>query len=451
MTQTNTRPIIPENASVATSLSKDGLYQAPDLSQSTIWGRVAIAGGTVGFGGLVLTLGAMATQYRLNYFSVDNAIVNGQTIEVRSPIEGSISSFEVKPGSEVQTGQVLAKVKPAATIDTTTVKLEGELNVLRSKQTQTQQTLSLLNSQLSGLAQQEFQLITQQDQITAQGQSVNVAKVSAATIDLRQNDAHINSATAKVTAAKVDYDRYAELAAQGGISQQKVSQMKAIWDVAEADLAQANAAKASAVASIDALQDAAPLPVLSMPLQAQRLSLTQMIQDQTANLNRLAAEITAQQLQLKVHQAELKLKSAETELKAPIQGKVFRTASTLGEQVNRSTPLMTVVDCQNRWVEAFIPANQVSRINRSQPVQILVEGKSQPMMGEIESLNGVNPDELKQQTQAVFPMVPTNLNGQVPAHVIVKLINNQDIPITQNMCGIGQSVKITFSTQGISL
>ncbi len=423
-------------------------YKAPDLSRSTIWGRLAVTGGSLGFGVAVLGISAASFQYRLSYFSVENAIINGSTIDLRSPADGSISAFEVKTGQEVQAGQVLAKIKPLAINDTLGVKLQGELDVLRSQQHQIQQTLSLLNTQLRGLDQQEFQFTAQQQQLTAQGQSVNTAKVSAATLELDQHQAQIESAMAQAKAARVDYDRYAALAKEGGISEQKVSQVRAIWESAEAEVARTKAAQLAAAASIETLQEEAPVPLLTAShyLQNQRINLMQAVQDQTASLNRLATEIAAKQTQLKAEQAVQTLRSLDINLQAPSDGKVFQTNSNMGEQVNRSTPLMTVVDCKNRWIEAFVPSEQATRFNRSKPVNVQISGKPEALSGQIESINGVNPDELKRQSQAVFPIVPANLSAQMPMRVVVKLKDNQDIPATQNMCGIGQSVKLTFST-----
>ena len=428
-------------------------YNPPDLSHSTIWGRVAITGGALGFGLSVLGVSIASVHYRLNYFSVDNAVVNGQTLELRSPIDGVVSAFDAQPGRVVDSGQVLVRVKPVVVSDTVAIKLQGEIEVLRSQQTQVQQTLALLNTQLIGLDQQDSQFTLQQEQIANRDRSVNAAKVSAGLTGFGEYQALIDSAMAKATAAQVEYDRYATLAAEGGISQQKVAQMKAIWQSAEADVVHATAAKKTAESTLEALREEAPVPILtaSNAIQNQRLILIQTIQDQTATLGKLSTEISAKQAQLKVDQANLALRSKDTELKAPSSGTVFQTASSLGEQVNRSTPLITVVDCKSRWIEAFVPASQASRINRSKPVQVQIETQGQktpPFSGKIESLNGVNPDELKHQAQAVFPIVPANLNAQMPARVVVKLNANQDIPANQTMCGIGQSVKLTFSTQG---
>ena len=256
MTQLQVPPIAP---SPSITDEKLPTYQAPDLSKSTPLGRLTIAGGSLGFGVLVLTASGWAVQSRVNYFTVDNAIINAKTVELRSPQEGSVVEFNVQPGSEVMAGQIMARIKPTIEAEAATLKLKAELDLLNTQKSQAQQTLVLLNSQLNSLEQQELQLISQQSYLDNHGRSVNQAKVQAATVDLFQYQATIDSAITKATAAKIEYDRYLSLAAEGGISQQKVAQIKAIWDSTQADVVKAKAAKVSARASIVALEQEAPI------------------------------------------------------------------------------------------------------------------------------------------------------------------------------------------------
>ena len=437
-------PIVPSSITSNTSI-----YHPPDLSKSTLLGRLAIASGSLGFGALVLTASAWAMQSRMLYFTVDNAVVNAKTVELRSPQEGSIVEFNVKPGSEVVAGQIMAKIKPSLEIQAATLKLKGDLDLLNDQKRQVEQTLVLLNTQLNGIAQQELQLTSQQSNLDNHGRSVNDAKVQAATIDLSQYQAEIDAAVIKAKAAKIDYNRYAALASEGAISQQKVAQIKAVWDGTETDVVKANAAKVSAQASIRALEQEAPIDSLAATssLQGQRINVIQSIQEQKVKISTLSTEIISKQAQLKVQQTETQNQLEEAQIKTPINGRVYQTTSDKGEHVSRSSPLMSVVDCESRWVEVFIPASEVNRIDRSQPVHIIPVGSSQQLSGTIESINGINPDELKHQSQAVFPIVPSNSNGQVPARVVIKFKNIKELPNVQNMCGVGQSLKVTFSTQ----
>ncbi len=443
-------PIVPSSIAPKNS----SIYHPPDLSKSTLLGRLVIAGGSLAFGALVLTASGWAVQSRMRYFTVDNAVVNAKTVELRSPQEGSIVEFNVEPGSEVVAGQVMAKVKPTEVKPTieaevATLKLKADLDLLNAQKSQVQQTLVVLNTQLNGIAQQELQLTSQQSYIDNHGRSINNAKVKAATIGLSQYQAAIDAAVIKAKADEIEYNRYAALASEGAISQQKVSQIKAVWDGTQADVVKANAAKVSAKASIIALEQEAPIDSLAETsvLQGQRISVMQSIQEQTVKISTLSTEIIGKQAQLKVQQTQTQNQLEETQIKTPINGRVYRTTIDKGEHVSRSSPLMSVIDCESRWVEVFIPASEANRIDRSQPVHIIPVGLSQQLSGTIESINDINPDELKHQSQTVFPIVPSNSNGQVPARVVIKFKNIKELPNVQNMCGVGQSLKVTFSTQ----
>ena len=446
MPELQVRPSLPPSIESKNS----SIYQPPDLSKSTLLGRLAIAGGSLGFGALVVTASAWAVRSRILYFTVDNAVVNAKTVELRSAQEGSIIEFNVQPGSEVIAGQIVAKIKPTIEAEAATLKLKTELDLLDTQKSQVQQTLVLLNTQINSLEQQELQMISQQSDIDNHGRSVNKAKVEAATINLLQYQATIDAAITKATAAKIDYGVYSSLAAEGGISQQKVAQTKAVWDAAQADVVKANAAKVSAQASIVALEQEAPIDSLAATssLQGERINIMHSIQEQTVKISTLTTEIIGKKVQLKVQQTEAKNQLEDAQIKTPINGRVYRTTSDQGEHVSRSSPLMSIVDCQSRWAEVLIPASEVNRIDRSKPVQINPVGSSQQLSGKVESINGINPDELKRQSQAIFPIVPTNSNAQVPARVVIKFKNIEELSNVQNMCGVGQSLKITFSTQG---
>ncbi len=95
-------PQVKPSVSPSIASRNSSIYQSPDLSKSTLLGRLTIAGGSLGFGALILMASAWAVQSRIRYFTVDNAVFDTKTVELRSPQDGSIVEFNVKPGSEVE-------------------------------------------------------------------------------------------------------------------------------------------------------------------------------------------------------------------------------------------------------------------------------------------------------------------------------------------------------------
>jgi membrane fusion protein, multidrug efflux system len=365
-------------------------------------------------------------------------------MEVQSTLEGNITAFNVQPGATIKAGNVLAMIEPIVTEDVLSLKLQGEIDLLKAQKVQVLETQALLQRQSAGLEQQLTQLTNQRQQLGTQNQSINRAKVNAATVALGQQKAQIVSAVAKAAAAKIDYERYAALAAEGVISQQKVSQVNAVWQAMEAEVLQTKAALTAAEAQLETIER--EIPEVIIPTSDQQVSLSQNLQAQSAKIQTLTTEIASKQAQLKAYQSDRAKNGRVKAIKALTDGVVYRTTAHVGESVSRTTPMMTVIDCKTRWVEALLPASQVNRINRSKPVQVMIAGQVAAFSGQVESISGVNPDELKRQPQAIVPVTPDNLNGQIPARVVVKLEQPQAFPPEQNMCGVGQSVKLTFST-----
>jgi membrane fusion protein, multidrug efflux system len=444
MSQLKVRPPQPIDPSVrALPEAIELQYQAPNLSQGSNLERLAMATGSIGFGALVITIAVLSVQSRMSYITVENGIVNAKTMEVQSTLEGNITAFNVQPGATIKAGNVLAMIEPIVTEDVLSLKLQGEIDLLKAQKVQVLETQALLQGQSAGLEQQLTQLTDQRQQLATQNQSINRAKVNAATVALGQQKAQIVSAVAKAAAAKIDYERYAALAAEGVISQQKVSQVNAVWQAMEAEVLQTKAALTAAEAQMETIDRA--IPEVIIPTSDQHVSLSQNLQAQSAKIQTLTTEIASKQAQLK-DQSERAKNGQVKALKARIDGVVYRTTAHVGESVSRTTPMVTVIDCKTRWIEALLPASQVNRINRSKPVQVMIAGQVAAFSGQVESISGVNPDELKRQPQAIVPVTPDHLNGQIPARVVVKLEQPQAFPPEQNMCGVGQSVKLTFST-----
>jgi membrane fusion protein, multidrug efflux system len=444
MPQLKVRPPQPIDPSVrALPEAIELQYQAPNLSQGSNLERLAMATGSIGFGALVITIAVLSVQSRMSYITVENAIVNAKTMEVQSTLEGNITAFNVQPGATIKAGNVLAMIEPIVTEDALSLKLQGEIDLLKAQKVQVLETQALLQGQSAGLEQQLAQLTDQRQQLASQNQSINRAKVNAAIVALGQQKAQIVSAVAKAAAAKIDYERYAALAAEGVISQQKVSQVNAVWQAMEAEVLQTKAALTAAEAQVETIER--EIPEVIVPTSDQQVSLSQNLQAQSAKMQTLTTEIASKQAQLTAYQADRAKNGQIKAIKALTDGVVYRTMAHVGESVSRTTPMVTFIDCKSRWIEALVPAGQANRINRSQPVQVMLSGKSSPVTGQVESISGVNPDELKRQPQAIVPVTPENLNSQIPARVVVKLDQPQSFPPEGSMCGVGQSVKLTFS------
>jgi multidrug resistance efflux pump len=405
----------------------------PSLVQTPLLERIFVAALTLGLGSLAIAAAVLTVRARVSYLTIDTAIVNAQVTELQSPLDGTLMDVSAQPGKLVKVGDLLAKIK-----------LQGEIDVLTAQSTQVGETQALLTSQLQSLDQQDNQVAAQQNQMLLQQRSIDQAKVNAATVELEQQRAAITSTTAKAFAAKTEADRYATLAQEGVLSRQKADQVKTVWQAAEAEVLQARAALKAAEARLATVGAERPLGPPATTIE-QRLSLKRNLQEQTSKLQTLTAEIATKRVQLKVQQTQQKTRSQSQSLKAPTNGIIYRTLESNGAQISRTKPLLNIADCSNRWVEALVLSRDAAKIDRTQPVQVILPGQSQPLIGEIESLAGMNLEEVKRLPQAVSPIPPTQLAAQIPTRIVVKVANIPDGQ--QNMCGIGQTAQLKFVNQ----
>jgi multidrug resistance efflux pump len=415
----------------------------PSLVQTPLLERIFIATLALGLGTLAIATAVLTVRARVSYLTIDTAIVNAPVTELQSPLDGTLMDVVAQPGKPVKVGDLLAKIKPIATEETLLSKLQGEIDVLTAQSNQVGETQALLAGQLQSLDQQDSQVAAQQNQMVLQQRSIDQAKVNAATVELEQQRAAITSTTAKAFAAKTEADRYATLAQEGVLSRQKADQVKTVWQAAEAEVLQARAALKSAEARLATVGER-PLSPPANTIE-QRLSLGRNLQEQTSKRQTLTAEIATKRAQLKVQQTQQKTRSQSQVLKAPTNGIIYRTLESNGAQISRTKPLLNIADCSNRWVEALVLSRDAAKIDRTQPVQVIIPGQSQPLIGEIESLAGMNLEEVKRLPQAVSPIAPTQLAAQIPTRIVVKVAN---IPEgQQNMCGIGQTAQLKFVNQ----
>ncbi|WP_323808636.1 HlyD family secretion protein [Nostoc sphaeroides] len=141
-------------------------------------------------------------------------------------------------------------------------------------------------------------------------------------------------------------------------------------------------------------------------------------------------------------------------MSAPFAGVVYSTEHEQGEQVTNSERIMTLLDCNNLWIEAVVRADEASRIDTKKPVNVQIRGYSKTITGEIDllqpisSIQGIDERAKLMQVQALLPTIPPTLVGQPLTRVTVKIPPPPGHTNSQQFCGLGQSARLTFSNKG---
>ncbi|NJR48765.1 MAG: EAL domain-containing protein [Leptolyngbyaceae cyanobacterium CSU_1_3] len=404
---------------------------AIDTPPTRSWRRIGIALTLLGLGAAACTAAAAVANYRLNHIVAEGGQINGRVTQIQAPISGKLREFYAQPGAVVRSGQVLARIRRSPQEEQSLLTLEGEIRANEAQLLAARNSLATFQAQLAGLG--------------AQDQSVRTVDVSLAEKEVSQKQAAIASLSHRARAAQLEYQRYRALAAEGAITRQKADELELVWRSLQADVDQAKAASASAQASLQASQEgiASSKTAAATSLADQRAKLSQTIQEQSIAVNTLQAKLVGNQQKLKQARS-LYNSQQDAEVKAPLQGVIYTTQHDRGGQVNLSEPMITLLDCNNLWAEAVLPASQAGNLDTQQSVQVQLVGKSEKLTGRVAMIqpigsSGAQPMLRSQpgQTEALPPAIPLNVAGQPLVRVMVEIPPPPEYGQAQRFCGWG--------------
>ncbi|MEA9389076.1 efflux RND transporter periplasmic adaptor subunit [Acerihabitans sp. TG2] len=260
--------------------------------------------------------------------STDDAYVTGNLVQITPRVAGTVTAITADDGDFVQKGQVLVRLDPS---DTMVNQENAEAN-------------------LAKIVRQVRGLYSNVDNYKAM--------VAASKIQLQQ--------------AKEDYQRRANLARDGAISQEELSHSR------------------------DALTSAQT----SLTSSKQQLDTTFALVDDTTISSHPDVQIAAAQLR------QAYLDNVRSTMVAPVSGYVAKRSVQVGSRVQPGSALMAVVPLDQIWIDANFKETQLLDMRIGQPVEISADlyGGAVTYHGKVESL-GVG-------TGSAFSLLPAqNASG----------------------------------------
>lgn len=449
---------------------------SPDVEKKSFpWKRLLLGTIFVSLGVTATTVGMASINYRLTHIVADGGIVNGRTVRLTAPKNGYLKAFYAKPGIQVKSGQVLARVDLEVVPQEQYQEKQFGLQLARAEDQQIRRKLEreklateVQSNQAQLIAARQSldflknQLIT----IKNQYQAVQAVDIKLATEAVSQKQAAVKLALAEATAARSDYQRFQKLQAQGAVSQQQLDKLRFASQAADARVRQAQATLRSAQTSLDGAKRGVALSNqenLDNSLSQQRSKLQQAIQEQQMLVNTLTAKVSSSRQQLNQSLAlsknrvapvaipqKIQSDSQSQKLQAPFNGVVYTTHSEQGEQVSNSQPILTLLNCNDLWVETVIKADDAVRIDTNKAAKVKLSSTKQTFSGEVDIIQPLGSIDINSQSQgvgvkALSSVVPPNLVGQSLMRVTVKIPQTNLHTQSQRFCGIGQSAQVTFS------
>ena len=303
----------------------------------------------------------------------EDAYVTAHYANVAPRVAGQIASVSVDDNQPVRAGQLLATIDP------------------RDYQTALAQAEATRASDLARVHQADAQIQRQPSLI-------------------RQADAQVLSARAKLTLARADQDHFANLAETGAGTVQQHQQADAALRETLAALAQAEAERSSQGHQMDAL------------IADREAAVAQVARDDAVG-------------------AQAKLNLGYTRLVAPIDGTIAQKTVQVGNQVASGVPLMIVVPLNAVYIMADYRELDLRHMRPGQAARIHVDAYNIDLRGHIDSLPAAS--------GATFsPIPPNNATGnftKIVQRLPVKVVVDPDQPLAR-LLRAGMSVEVVVDT-----
>ncbi|RMF86861.1 MAG: HlyD family secretion protein [Nitrospinota bacterium] len=303
---------------------------------------------------LVLLIGIAALFAYYWYWQHGWIITTGRIvatqIRISSPLTGRITLISVREGEEVEQGQLLVK------LDDTGLKAELTRAEIR---------LAQARSRLQAWQQMDLDPSLQ-------------IRVAAAQRDLDLAEERYRKALAMEEKADLlrkqaqkDKERAERLFLLRAITRAQWEQALLDWKTAQASYAAAQAERSEAEAAVQGARR-----LLAQAKAAIRHFRQQ--REKEAELLRLAVEEATAQV------AEARSRLQQTVIYAPRSGRVLGIDRQVGEVVDPNDVILTLIDPQETWIEAYVSGAELSTLHDKQPVLFSIEGgRPQKYRGQI--------------------------------------------------------------------
>ncbi|HEX5000399.1 MAG TPA: efflux RND transporter periplasmic adaptor subunit [Terriglobia bacterium] len=290
--------------------------------------------------------------------------IEATTVDVSFQIGGRVVEVLPREGQPVRAGDVLARLadeENEVRVRQAEAALEGTSSQTKQQQTALEQRESLVSSQIRQA----------HGQAEAARAMLDRLRHGSRPEEIRVAEAELAQAQAALEPRKLEFQRAAGLFEDGLVSQQQFDTARAAFRTAEAtvtvarqrltlategprqeDIAEAQARLSAAEATVSAAEAA------RRDIEIQREGLV----GARARQREISAQLDAARLQL-----------AYTELRSPIDGVVLTRNIEVGEIVNAGSPVVTVADIDNLWINLYVPETQTGRIHLGQTAQVQVD------------------------------------------------------------------------------
>lgn len=379
----------------------------------------------IGLASALLLAAAGVLTHALTTRSRD-AVVDGDFIELTSPINGQLTLRAVEVGSAVRRGQRLADVEDPRASDTEVRNLRTALNTAEAQRDQAATELTLQRRLAGGFARDAG---TQQRLETARSGN-----------DLAQLRASRSREQQELAFTERDLRRQQTLFEAGAVSETVV-------DRARTAVAQNRDQLQAIEARIRAQTNRLEAAEQNLSLDRTRGGTDPLprLQDSQLKLARLEGELAASERRVSGLKAQLSAAERQfrqrslVELKAPSDAVVWRLQARSGDSLRAQQPVLRLLNCHNRWVNTYVSESDLRRLSIGSAARIDLIGEDLDLRGRVDLIrSGVG--RVSGGDDDPSPL-PINLARQSQVRVRI----DSDVPAPpRKLCFVGYSARVIF-------
>ena len=291
--------------------------------------------------------------------------VDGNEVVVASKITGRIESLAVDDGQRVKAGDLIA-VLDQAELRADQGAAGHAISQARFSAQQSVAQTELLQNTLPAKVQQAQAQVEQTQAQLRQAED----QVAQAQAQLQQGQAQVAQTQAAVAKAQDNYNRIRPLVEKDINPPQDLV-------TAQTDLDSAKANQLAAQAGVTATQRAvasaqAGVEATTRAVAASRASLAdaQQQERQVAVQQKQTDALRAAEAQAESNAAAATARFGQTQIFAPVSGIVTLRAARQGEVVNPGSPIVTIFDLGDTWVDADVEETYADLISMGENLQV---------------------------------------------------------------------------------
>jgi multidrug resistance efflux pump len=340
------------------------------------------------------------------YISTSNAVVSADVVEVRSPIDGTISGLPLAAGSLLEADQLL-----------------GSIDNPRSDRQHLDDLRTLESSALSTVNA----LITEQTLLQTQQNALMVrARIHSSAVSSRLKQQAIEATRTlsgqklALVLATTELGRGEQLHTAGILANSEFDRIRSAQLIA----IEVVAAQQSTLTNIRAQAADATHGLLSEPGAVSDVSYSRQRADEIAI--KLAENASALSIALgQSNEAHLDVEAEtvrgglmrQSEVRSPIKGFLWKPNTTNGERMASGASVLSLVDCSRQFVLAQVPQDRVPDIAIHREARIRLAGETEERTGTVLFVSG---DALK-VPDAKLAALPFEESSQQMATVLIAL------------------------------